>query len=245
MLRVRDIGGHRLPDGRWFRRGLVFRISGGILGPEDLRQLDSIGLRTLVDLRGGEEDRATLVDWAGTRGVTYRHHPIVLGAPADFAAVLKEHGVTEEGGLALLRSIYRRIIDDYGPTLAGAIEAIAEAQPAGFGCAAGKDRTGLLAALLQDLLGVDRKAILAGYVELAPEPERLREALSTWSQFADGELEQPGLIAMLRAVEEILSDTLDYVDEHHGGARRYLESAGLPAQTITALRERLISDLPA
>jgi len=50
--------------------------------------------RSQVDLRGGDEDRSTLVDWSGSRGVRYHHEPIALGDAADFAAVLGEHGLT-------------------------------------------------------------------------------------------------------------------------------------------------------
>ena len=67
-LRVSDIGGHRLRDGGWFRKGLVFRISGGLVGPAEIEHLDAIGLRVLVDLRGETEDQSALVDWAAVPG---------------------------------------------------------------------------------------------------------------------------------------------------------------------------------
>ena len=70
-LRVSDIGGLPLRDGQWFRSGLVFRISGGMVGPAELAHLDAIGLRVLVDLRGPDEDRSALEDWAQSRGVRY------------------------------------------------------------------------------------------------------------------------------------------------------------------------------
>jgi protein-tyrosine phosphatase len=243
-LRVGDIGGHPLKDGGWFRSGLVFRISGGLVGAPEIAHLDTLGLRVVVDLRGGDEDRSTLVDWSGSRGVRYHHEPIALGDAADFAAVLGEHGLTEADGRAYLGMMYRRLLDEFPASLVRAVTAVAEAQPAAFGCAAGKDRTGLLTALLQDLLGVDRSAILAGYVSQAPDPDRLLEALATWWDWEEGDLTKPGLGAILSAVEEVMAGALEYLDDHHGGSLRYLESAGLPPGTVELLRERLVADEP-
>ncbi|HEV7862170.1 MAG TPA: tyrosine-protein phosphatase [Acidimicrobiia bacterium] len=243
-LRVSDIGGHPLRDGGWFRSGLVFRISGGLVAAPEIAHLDTIGLRVLVDLRGEGEDRSALVDWAQSRGVLYRQEPIDLGNPAEFAAVLEEHGLTEAAGRDYLGIMYRRVLDEFPAELVGAVTAVATAQPAAFGCAAGKDRTGLLAALVQDVLGVDRATILASYVNDAPDPERLREALGTWWEMEDGDLHQPGLGAILSAVEEVMAGALEYLDDRHGGSVGYLEAAGLPPETIELLRDRLVGDRP-
>jgi hypothetical protein len=112
-LRVSDVGGHRLKDGRWFRSGLVFRISGGMVGPAELAHLDAIGLRVLIDLRGEDEDRHALEDWARSRGALYALEPISFGNAADIAAAMAEHGLTEAEGRAYLQSIYRRILDEF------------------------------------------------------------------------------------------------------------------------------------
>ncbi len=243
-LRVSDIGGHPLAGGGWFRSGLVFRVSGGMIGPAEIAHLEDIGLRVLVDLRGPGEDRSVLEGWAQSQGVQYRHEPIPLGDAADFAAVLGEHGLTEDEGRAYLGMMYRRVIDEFPGPLAESVRAIAAAQPAAFGCAAGKDRTGLLAALVQDLLGVDRATILGAYVSQAPDPDRLLAAVGSWWDWEEGELTKPGLGAILSAVEEVMSDALKYLDERHGGSRRYFEAAGLEAETIDLLRVRLVAHEP-
>jgi protein-tyrosine phosphatase len=243
-LRVSDIGGHPLKGGGWFRSGLVFRISGGMVGPAEIAHLDDIGLRVMVDLRGHTENRSALEEWALSRGVRYHHEPISLGNAADFAAVLGEHGATEADGRAYLGIMYRRVIDEFPAALVGSLRAIAGAQPAGFGCAAGKDRTGLLTALVQDLLGVDRSTILGAYVSQAPDPGRLLEAVGTWWDWEDGDLTKPGLGAILSAVEEVMAGALEYIDEQHGGTLRYLGTAGLEPETIDLLVDRLVADEP-
>jgi protein-tyrosine phosphatase len=140
--------------------------------------------------------------------------------------------------------MYRRLLDEFAPSLVAAVTAVAEAQPAAIGCAAGKDRTGLLTALLQELLGVDRATILAGYVSQAPDPARLLEAVGTWWDWEEGDLLKPGLGGILSAVEEVMAGALEYLDEHHGGALRFFETAGLPAETLDRLRARLVTDEP-
>ncbi len=243
-LRVSDIGGHPLRDGRWFRSGLVFRISGGMIGAPEIAHLDTLDLQVLIDLRGDDEDRSALEEWCASRAVLYDREPIAVGDPAEFAALLSEDGVTEADGRAFLGTIYRRIIEEFSGQLVGALTAVAADQPVGFGCAAGKDRTGLLSALLQDLLGVDRSAILAGYVSQAPHPDQLREAMVTWSDWVETDFTRPGLGAMLGAVEEVMAGALEYLDERHGGTVRYLEAVGLQPETIERLRDRLVADKP-
>lgn len=185
-----------------------------------------------------------LEDWARSRGVVYALEPVSFGNAPAIATAMAAHGLTGADGRAHLRSIYRRILDEFAPSLVGAVTAIATTQPAGFGCAAGKDRTGLLTALVQNLLGVDRSAVIVGYVSQAPDPGRLREAVGTWRNWDVGDLSGPALGAILTAVEEVMAATLDYLDERYGGSTPYFEAAGLPVGTIELLRQRLVADDP-
>lgn len=243
-LRVGDIGGHPLKDGRWFRAGLVFRVSGGMIGPAEIAHLGELGLRVLIDLRATDEDRSTLVDWAEASNVRYHHEPMALADPVAMAAMVTREGFTEADGRAFLGALYRRMIDEFAHAFVGSVRAVAEAQPVAFGCAAGKDRTGLLTALIQDLVGVDRAAILAGYVSQAPDPDRLRAVMGTWWEFEEGELFRPGVAGIVGAAEEVMAGALDYLDELHGGAEPFLERAGLEKDAIDLLKDRLITDEP-
>ena len=146
-LRVNDIGGHPLRDGGWFRSGLVFRISGSMVGPPEIAHLDTLDLRVLVDLRSEKENRATLVDWAASRRVHYHHEPISLANATNFADVLEEHGVTEADGRAFLGQPGRGVVghpqDRRTRRTAGAILGCAARAASGLGHAI---RTGAAAA---------------------------------------------------------------------------------------------------
>ena len=233
-LSVNDLGGLPVPGGR-LREGVLFRISGGLVGTEDTRRLDQAGLRLLVDLRSPEEDRSVLVEYARSRGVSYRNLPISVATMAEALEATR----TVDRAARYLLSVYYRIVDEHGEALAVAVSALARANPAGFGCAGGKDRTGLLAALIQSLVGVDRNDILRTYVEHAPAVERLQAAFRDRWGVSRRDLGRPGLPVLLGANEETLSRILDHIEEHHEGVAAYLGARGLQDDDARALREAL------
>jgi protein-tyrosine phosphatase len=242
LLRIRahDIGGHRLRDGGWFRQRLAFRISGSLVESPEFQELDGLGLQMLIDLRGDGEDRAGLANWARSTGVRYRRCPIELGDPAVILAELEAAGPSEADGRQFMERIYRRILDEFGAPIAQAIALIGSGQPVAFGCAAGKDRTGLVAALLQDVLGVHRSAILAGYTSQAPDPVRLRSKISEWGDSTAALLTSPAMTYILGAPAEVMAGAFDYIERCFGSTVAYLESVGLPEQAVRQLRRNLV-----
>lgn len=236
-LAVADIGGLPVAGGGRLRRGLLYRISGALVGPDDLAHLQSFGLRLVVDLRGMAEDRGTLSRWAAEYGVAYHHRPVLSGAVADF---LREAGSSVEAAVAIRHSVYRQIVDDYGAALAGAVALIAHDGPAGFGCAAGKDRTGILAALIQTLLGASEDDAVADYIALAPDVERLRTMVAGWEASADVDLTAPGISTILGTSDELMRDSLAHIAGRWGGPAAYLQAHGLTLEDIDALRTRLV-----
>jgi protein-tyrosine phosphatase len=236
---VADIGGLRVAGGR-LRRGLLYRISGGLVGPEDLAHLQSFGLHLIIDLRGSAEDRSTLIRWAADDGVAYHHRPILVGAVGQVADILRQAGHSVEAATALMRSVYRQIIDNHGASLAGAVALMAHDVPAGFGCAAGKDRTGILAALIQTLLGASEDDAVADYIALAPDVERLRTLVGSWEDSAEVDLTAPGISTILSTSDELMRDALAHVADRWGGPAEYLQAHGLTAEDIDSLRTRLV-----
>lgn len=227
-----------MAGGGRFRRGLLFRVSGALVGADDLSHLGGLGLRTLFDLRSEVEDREHLSAWASGEGIDYRHVPVGVGRLSEVLTSFKEAAGSAEVAADLLRSIYRRILDDHGSTLAGVVDVMVDGLPAGFGCAAGKDRTGVLAALLQSVAGVDEAGIVEDYSTLAPDAERLRRLLPTF--IPDENVDGPGIDILLGAAGETMRATLVHLAERWGGGARYLEAHGLAPDRIRALREQLV-----
>ena len=111
-------------------------------------------------------------------------------------------------------------------------------------CALGKDRTGVLIALLLDAVGVDRAAILADY---AAANDVLATALPALAE-AFGLTERLELIpfAARMAHPDALTGMFDHLDRHHGGAAAWLRACGLDPYELHQLRRRLlITDLAA
>lgn len=239
-LAVGDIGGLPVAGGGRLRRGLLYRISGALVGPADLAHLRTFGLRCVVDLRGMGEDRTRLTHWAADDGVTYHHQPILVGAVGQVAEILREAGSSVEAAVAVRRSVYRQIIDDYGTALAGAVALMARDLPAGFGCAAGKDRTGILAALIQTLLGASEDDAVADYIALAPDVERLRGLVGGWDESSEVDLTAPGIDTLLSTSDELMRDSLAHINDGWGGSTAYLQAHGLTTEDIEALRNGLV-----
>src|SRR5688572_30457363 len=109
---------------------MVFRLSGGLAGPEELAALKGMGLRCVVDLRGPSEPREAIRDWAGTVGVDYVAQPIPAADRADFVELVQSRGSAAEAA-AVMERVYRGIVDQHGREIAGTIAAVARHLPAG------------------------------------------------------------------------------------------------------------------
>lgn len=236
---ITDAGGERTADGRQVRRGRLFRVSGDLMGDADLEVIDLVALRAIVDMRGDSEDRRALMGWADEHGVAYHHQPIeVLGAVDLASRILR---APDAGSAqAEMEGLYRVIVDEHGGSLAGAIEVLAQGTPAAFGCAAGKDRTGITGALLLTALGVPRAQVVAAYVALAPPPQRLLARLRDTKFLEDAPAEAPGVRVMLGATAPTMQATLDHIEAVHGGVERYLADRGVGPERLAALRADLL-----
>ena len=159
VTNFRDLGGYRTGSGRRIRWGRVFRsdaLHGMTEG--DVAMYDDLGLTAVYDLRG-EVEVAEQPD-----PMPSRHLPMLSRPPGDsFAGAFD--GATSEDGERLLAGLYSGQIDHSATTIGELFSALAEPDglPAVFHCHAGKDRTGLVAALLLEALGVARDAILDDY----------------------------------------------------------------------------------
>ena len=169
-VNVRDLGGYETPDGptRWWR----FLRSGNNdnLGPRGMAAYDFIGVRTVIDLRGRREVRANPDPFAHREGVRYLHSILYsrdLSDPALRPDDVQEFSYGLTAGYLLMLSNKPRIRE--------ILSFIAEAPEDTcvlFHCAAGMDRTGVVALLLLGLAGVDRNHIIADYCySFAPQAE--------------------------------------------------------------------------
>lgn len=210
---ARDVGGIRTASGREVRPLRLLRTARlNAMTDGDREWLASIGLRTVIDLRQSFEIRAW-PDALGTLAAQRFHTPPSLAAEDDPAKTFFE--------------VYLSWVDGSAGAFVDAVRALArpDGLPALVHCTAGKDRTGLLTALVLDVLGVEEKAIVADYME------------------SDAMLKaDPGDVVYAYQIDaNLIIGTLAHVRAHFGSAEGYLLANGVTAAEIAALREGLLS----
>ena len=195
------------------------------LSPEGFEALADYGIATVLDLRWPEEIAAApspvpLV----LPNVRYLTVSLLADSPADWIA---------RGGICAKERWKCTVLERLRPQLREALAAIAAAGPGPllFHCVAGKDRTGVIAALLLALADVAPAAIAADY---AVSAGNLRDGYL--SRYRDSD--PAAIIEALRCPEEAVHNMLAYLD-HAGGIRAYLGSIGLGGAEIARLRARL------
>ena len=111
----------------------------------------------------------------------------------------------------------------------------AESYPAVFYCAAGKDRTGIVAAVILRVLGVPDEQIVEDYAltqPMAPERREARMRELGWSGPVDPQL--------FLALPETMERFLQGIDERHGSVDAYLETCGVTETQLAHVRKHLL-----
>lgn len=219
---VRDLGGLLTSDGRLVRRGRIFRSDYPAFAEvDDGAALRAMGLRTVVDLRRGAEADFECVSWQD-HGVTYHRCPLAAGAESSWHAR------------------YQAYLTHRRETVVEAVRQVmaVDAHPVLFHCAAGKDRTGVVAALVLSVLGVDAEQIVADYVLTEAALERILARLATAGPYA-------AMLAGSSYDDQVpraqhMHDFLGWVEER-GGAAQWLLENGLPRQRLDDVRRHLLS----
>lgn len=233
VFNVRDLGGLPTTDGRTVKRGLVYRADGvHRLDGDDLESAAVLGLRTVLDLRTeGELERGRFP--TDLHPVDWYHLPVLQRIWSD------DELVPGTGAAAFLRDRYLDMLDQGGGSLARALELIADGHPALFHCSAGKDRTGVLAALLLGLLGVGRDDIVHDYHLSAAAMGEFSQWLAVeFPESVDAMSSQPP--EYLEAPAEAMHGFLDEVDDRYGSMEGLVASLGVSDATVSALRDQLL-----
>lgn len=231
-LNARDLGGYSTANGGETRWGAVVRSDHlAPLTETGRAALVAYGVETIIDLRRSEELDENPNPFAGANqhGISYRNVPFedpAAGPPAEPVTLADQ---------------YREMLVRFKPRVATVMTTLARASsgPVLIHCRGGQDRTGLISALLLDLVSVPRKVIGEDYALTA---ECLRPLMDEWLTNGTGErAEREQFHAKYTPRAEIIIDVLNDVDQRHGGTEAYLLSAGWSENDIGRLRHRLIA----
>jgi protein-tyrosine phosphatase len=238
----RDLGGYPTQDGRRVRWGQIFRADSlADLSDADIAYLERLGLARVIDLRGELEALERPNRLAGRAGFDYVRLPIGEGdlSPAEWARKFEAGELGEIDASWLVRG-YRRTLDERAARVGAVLRALAATKtPAVFHCTAGKDRTGVVSALLLLLLGVPREVVIGDYSLTALYTGNRIPAADQW--FAERGIDPERAAHVLSSRREAMEETLAHLDSSHGGEERFLRvEAGVSEAEIRALREWLV-----
>ncbi len=231
----RDLGGYPTTHGGATRWGRLFRSDTlHELTQDDLTVLRDLGLASIVDLRTAAELDRTGRGLLGAEPVSYLHLSVIdedggesrgIPAPADDDLANRYLWYLEIGRDALVQAL----------TMVGD----ASSYPLVFHCAAGKDRTGVLAALVLEIVGVEREVIMEDYVLTASRMELILTRLLR----SDGDPRRvEELPAAALAVEAAtMEGFLSGLEQRYGGARQWALAAGVSAECLAAMAAALVS----
>jgi len=229
----RDLGGYPTHDGGSVAWRRLFRADGPhALTAADASVLAELGITTVIDLRtGGEVERGRWTDHLGA--VTEHHLPLTDVLPTD-------EQLPSWSEVDYVARHYGELLETGAHAVAAALRVIAESagQPAMFHCSAGKDRTGVLAAVVLGLLGVADDDIVADYTLSAEAMRRMVAFLRARAE--DPERLERHLPAVTSASPDTMRRLLGHLRETYGTFEDYARAIGA-GDTIGRLRAALVT----
>ncbi|MFI6156462.1 tyrosine-protein phosphatase [Kitasatospora sp. NPDC051170] len=232
------------PTGGSIRPGVLLRSAQPFPAADEavVAQLREHGVTTIVDLRGEAECRAE--DWAAAEAAGIEVLACRIEPSSDeLAAAMRTMTTAEDLG-----AFYLLMAQSAPEGLAAAVEAVVRPGGVLVHCAAGKDRTGLLVALLLELVGVSAEEIVADYARTNEAIREIWAGLADRNRAALNEVEAGRLVVpapLLEAPAGAMSAFLELVRAEHGGAAGFLAACGVPGATLDAFRAKALMDTTA
>lgn len=242
LLNFRDIGGIQAAGKSRIMEGVVFRSA----NPDRLERIDrdklkAINIRTIIDLRATGEVR---------KGGISVDHSDRLSLPLDFQQATRErlrpviYNRDSESVIAdISNEIYLEILDASGPVIRQVLEVLADParSPVLIHCQAGKDRTGIIIALILLAMGVKREFIIKDFMRsneaLLPYFKRMfliRKIVSF------GYFPYRNMLFAVEVKQRNIESVFDRIETHYGGIEGYLSYAGFDTSRLSEVRYALL-----
>jgi len=231
-LNFRDLGGYPTEDGRTVRWRRLFRSDAlHLVSGADVRRLrDELGIAEVIDLRSSAELRLGRHGLLAQEPIRFHHVPLfdgegLHGDGADTAASLADYYL-------LLAEVAKAPICKIITTCAETDGAVV------YHCAAGKDRTGVVSAVLLGILGVVREAIVADYAATQESLDAIIARLMATAGYRSMfEVLPPDT---LHAEPETMNAFIEGMCDRYGSMRAYARDAGVSDAALCCLEERLL-----
>jgi protein-tyrosine phosphatase len=242
LLNFRDIGGLLAAGKSRIKEGVVFRSANpDRLESRDRDKLEAINIKTIIDLRAPGEVRKKGLSVDSS----YR-----LSLPLDFQQVTRErlrpviYSRDSERVISdISNEIYLEILDASGPVIRQVMEVLAdpERSPVLIHCQAGKDRTGIVIALILLSMGVEREFIISDFMRsndsLLPY---FRKIFLVRKIISFGFFPYRNMLYAVEVKRRNIESVLDRIEAHYGGIEGYLSFAGFDTSRLSDVRYALL-----
>ncbi|GLX66461.1 tyrosine-protein phosphatase [Paenibacillus glycanilyticus] len=230
---MRDLGGYETKDGRATKWGRFYRADGlHRLTDSDQRQVLERNVRLIVDLRHSQELEKDPNVFATSEKVSYRHVSLINPATPTVMQVQS------------LGELYVDMLDKSQIELCEVFEHLSqESEEASlYHCTAGKDRTGVISALLLDNVQVPHETIINDYSLtaelLAPMVDEMRHKHLESADAASIEMFE----RFMGSAPSNMEMMLEHLYNKYGSGEKYLLSIGLTEEQVAVLKRKLLGE---
>lgn len=225
---TRDLGGYPLRGGSTRWKVFLRADNLDLLSSASQQVLVDYGLTTVIDLREESEQERWPDVFARHSKVHYLNIPFM--GSAEISKRISE--------LPTREAIYAYQLEACGPAICQIMDALAQANGCAlFHCAGGKDRTGIIAAFLLALAGVEPDVVAHDYALTAQYMEKKFGVLREEARERGYDLKRFEID--IACPSDSMIATLEHLEKQWGGAEGYLRSMGVSDQTIATLREKI------
>lgn len=235
----RDLGGYKSSTGKEIQWGMLYRSAQiDSIGCYARKELENLGIRTIIDLRSVEE----LVNYPQIQeGFNVVHIPIATGNMESVLQGIQEGKIKSDTIYRMVERMNRELIINYHQEYKKLFEILLDhhSYPAIIHCSSGKGRTGVVSALILAALGVNADIIMEDY-RLSndyfniPKASKYAYKLSANSQEA--------ITTIYSAKEDFLNAAKEEVEREYGDVNTYLEKGvGLTQKNIKRLQSILLN----
>lgn len=241
---ARDVGGLPTTTGGRTRSGVLLRSDAldGLTVADVEHLVATVGLAHVVDLRSSAERDERGRGRLGHASITYSELQVFDADDLVRRRELRaEAHASGRDAVEIMAEGYVEILELGAPSFLAAFARMTEpgGVPALVHCAGGKDRTGVFVALLLDVAGVERSAIVADYAATAERMPALMEHLRRADQFQALAAQLPAFV--FEAQAETMVAFLDHLDARWGGAASFLRANGVGDDALERWRSLLVA----
>jgi len=246
-VNFRDLGGYQNQDGRRVKWRKILRCGHlANLSEKDLDTLEKIGVSKIHDFRRKEEQQQS--PSAAIRAEFIEDYQISIGDISRFWEFLFEGELTAESSHELVVNSYRSCIKVVIPAFSRFMRQIIEntENASVFHCSAGKDRTGMAAALILSALDVPRETIIEDYLLTRKYYDSSKLVDIIEGHLRDAKVknwEREWLMPYVSVHEDNIAAFLDAIDQHYGSMKNYLISGlNLSEVDLQLMKQQFLDD---